>query len=59
MPPRKKTLQLVPFQVIQLKASGRFLGVVHAIDEDDARATAIVRFDIREPDKVHLLARPV
>jgi hypothetical protein len=35
------------------------LGVVYAVDEDDALATAIAEFDIRNPDKVRLLVRRV
>jgi hypothetical protein len=49
----------IAWEIIALKATGRLLGVVHAVDEDDARATAIVRYNIRDPDKVRLLIRPI
>jgi len=55
----RKKPKLIAFEIIQLKATGRFLGVVYAADEDDAHATAVARFDIREPDKVRLLVRRV
>ena len=49
----------IAWLVIALKATGRFLGTVYAQDEDEARATAIVRFNIREPNKARLLIRPI
>ena len=49
----------IAWEIIALRATGRFLGVLYAADEDDAHATAIARFDIREPDKVRLLVRRV
>jgi hypothetical protein len=55
----RKEPKPIAWEVIHLKATGRFLGVVYAADEDDAHATAIARFNIREPDKVHLLVRRV
>jgi hypothetical protein len=56
--PRRKQTQIA-WQIIALKATGRLLGTVYAFDEDDARSTAIVRFNIRDPDKVRLLIRRV
>jgi hypothetical protein len=46
-------------EVIRLGKYGVVLGVVHAASEDEAVAEAIARFDIRHPDKVRLLVRPV
>jgi hypothetical protein len=44
-------------EMLGIKAAGRLLGVVYAVDEENARATAIVQFDIRNPDKTRLLVR--
>jgi hypothetical protein len=54
-----KKPKLVAWEIIQIGASGRLLGVVHAVNEADALETAIVQFDIRRLDKVRLLVRRV
>jgi hypothetical protein len=56
--PRRKQTQIA-WEIIALGARGRLLGVVYAASEDEAFAEAIAHFDIRQPDKVRLLVRPV
>jgi hypothetical protein len=55
----RKEPKPIAWQVIALKATGRVLGVVHAVDEDEARATAIAQFDVRDPEKIRLLVRRI
>lgn len=55
---RRKQAQIA-WEIIALGARGRLLGVVYADSEDDDVAAAIVQFNIRQPDTVQLLVRPV
>jgi hypothetical protein len=56
--PSKKAKR-VAYEIIEIKARGKTLGVIYASDEDEARARAIIDFRIRRPELVRLLIRRV
>ena len=55
MPPKKT--KRVAFEVIELKARGKLLGVVYAETEKEAFELAIIDFKIRRLDLVRLLIK--
>jgi hypothetical protein len=59
MPTSSKKSKRIAFEVIQIAARGKMLGVVYAENETEAFELPISDFRIRRPELVRLIIRPV
>jgi hypothetical protein len=60
MPTKKKQAEKrFPFEVIEIKAKGKLLGLVYADDHAQACTLAIETFRIRRPETVKLIIRKI